>query len=72
MVISPSEKTQKREIGSVLLNDAAGGGRESLTEKVVFEGRTEGRERRALGLSGGREALSRQREHHGMKPDGEE
>lgn len=43
MVISPSEKTQKREIGSVLLNDAAGGGRESLTEKVVFEGRTEGR-----------------------------
>ena len=56
MVISPSEKTQKREIGSVLLNDAAGGGRE----------------RRALGLSGGREALSRQREHHGMKPDGEE
>lgn len=43
MVISPSEKTQKREIGSVLLNDAAGGGRKSLTEKVMFEGRTEGK-----------------------------
>lgn len=68
MVISPSEKTQKRETGSVLLNDAAGGGRESLTEKVMFKGRG----RRALGLCGGREALSRQREHHGLKPDGEE
>lgn len=43
MVISASEKSQKREIGSVLLNDAVGGGRESLTETVMFEERTEGK-----------------------------
>ena len=43
MVISASEKTQKRETGSALLNDGAGRGRGSLTEKVMFEGRTEGK-----------------------------
>lgn len=44
MVISASEKNQKRETGSVLLNDAVGGGgRESLTEKVLFEERTGGK-----------------------------
>lgn len=71
MVIRALEKNQKRDIGSwgwrVILNNEVGEGKASLRRWRLSKGLKVVKE---LGLPGGKDSLSRQRENQGEKPGG--